>query len=76
MSILKLRKELEKPHSKLLLAAYYIHNEYKAGSHITLQRLSLPFHIHSIYAFESSHLQSPSMKIWSHSMSQKYVSKR
>lgn len=76
MSILKVRKELEKPHSKLLLDTYYILNEHKAGRHTTLQRLSLPFHIHSIYTFESSHLQNPSKKIWSHSMSQKCVSKK
>lgn len=73
---MEVRKEFEKPNSKLRLATYYILNEYKAGSHTTLQRLSLLFHIHSIYTFESSHIQNPSRKIWSHSMSQKCVSKK
>lgn len=66
-------ERIEKPNSKLLLATYYTLNEYKVGSHTTLQRLSLPFHMHSIYTFESSHIQNTSKKIWSHSMSQKSV---
>lgn len=69
-------ERIRKPQSKLLLATYYTLHEYKAGSHTTLQGLSLPIHIHSIYTFKSSHLQNPAKNIWSHSMSQKYASKR
>lgn len=74
MSILKVRNELEELNSKLLLPTCYILNEHKAGKHTILQRLSLTFHILSIYTFESSHLQNSNKKIWSHST--QYVSKK